>query len=140
MSSAPVRPALAALAACIAVGGCSSTSSSEGPSGTDLCGSADALRSSVGALRDVQIREEGADALRLAFAEVGDDVARLTASARDEYATQVADVESSVGALGTAIDAVGSSPSAATLSAAGTATRALVEDAGVLVDAVRASC
>jgi hypothetical protein len=88
----------------------------------------------------VQIREEGADALRLAFAEVGDDVARLTASARDEYATQVADVESSVGALGAAIDAVGSSPSAATLSAAGTATRALVEDAGVLVDAVRASC
>jgi hypothetical protein len=137
MSRARIVAALAAAAA-LAVGGCSASYS--GSSGSDVCGSADALRTSVGDLEDVQIAQDGTAALQQAFSKVGDDVDRLVNDAHDQYSGQVADVQSAMGELGTALDSLGSAPTAATLGAAGAAARTLVQDAGALVDAVSSSC
>jgi hypothetical protein len=137
MSRALVQGAVAAVAV-LAVGGCSSSYS--GSSGSNICGSADALRSSIGDLKDVQVAQDGTAALQQAFSKVGDDVDRLVNDAHDRYSGQVADVKSAMGELGTALDSLGSSPTAATLTAAGSAARTLVASAGVLVDDVSSSC
>jgi hypothetical protein len=137
MNRARTFGALAAVAA-LAVGGCSSSDS--GSSSSDVCGSADALRSSVADLKDVQVAQDGTAALQQAFSKVGDDVDRLVDDAHDQYSGQVADVKSAMGELRTALDSLGSAPTAATLGAAGAAARTVVENAGVLVDDVRSSC
>jgi hypothetical protein len=134
MSRALVPSALVAVVAGLAVGGCSSSSDA------DLCSSADALRSSIDDLGNVQVLEDGTQALRQAFSDVSDDMDRLVQHARNEFSGQVAAVTSSLGDLGTAMDSLGSPPSAASLRAVGSATRAVVEDAGVLVDDVSSSC
>jgi uncharacterized protein YoxC len=144
MSRARTLLTLVAVAG-LAVGGCSSSStssasSSSASSSSDLCGSADALRSSIGDLKDVQVAQDGTEALRQAFSKVGDDVNRLADDARDQYSGQVADVESAVGDLRAAIDTLGSSPTAATVRAGGDAARTLVQNAGVLVDDASSSC
>ena len=133
--------ALAAVAV-LAVGGCSSSdaASPAAASETDLCVSADALRSSVAELRDVQVVENGTEALRRAFAEVGDDVDRLADQARGEFSDQVSGVQSAAGDLGTAIDALVSAPSAAALVDARSAVRTLVAEADALLGDVRSSC
>jgi hypothetical protein len=138
MSRAPLVGMLAVVAG-LALGGCSSSSSS-GSDGTDLCGSADALRSSIGDLQDVQVVQDGTEALQQAFSKVGDDVDRLVDDAGKQYSGQVDKVKSSVGEVRTAIDSLGASPTTATLTAAGTAVRTLVQDAGVLLDDVSSSC
>lgn len=61
MSHALVPSALVAVVAGLAVGGCSSSSDAE------LCSSADALRSSIDDLKNVQVLEDGTQALRQAF-------------------------------------------------------------------------
>ena len=134
MSHALVPSALVAVVAGLAVGGCSSSSDAE------LCSSADALRSSIDDLKNVQVLEDGTQALRQAFSEVGDDMDRLVHHARNEFSGQVAGVKSSLADLGTAMDSLGSPPSATSLRAVGTATRAVVEDARGLVGDVCSSC
>jgi hypothetical protein len=134
MSRAQVPTALLAVVAGLAVDGCSSSSEA------DLCSSADAVRSSVDDLGNVRVLEDGTQALRQAFSEVGDDMDRLVNHARNEFSGRVAGVKSSLADLGTAMDSLGSPPSAASLRAVGTATRAMVEDAGVLVHDVSSSC
>jgi hypothetical protein len=146
MSRAGVFGALA-VAAGLALGGCSSDSDgSSGDDGAsassaaDLCASADALRSSIGDLSDVQVVQDGTEALRQASSEVGDDMDQLADDARNEFGDQVSGVESAAGDLRTAIEALGSDPSVAALGDVDTAVRALVDEAGVLLDDVGASC
>jgi hypothetical protein len=128
--------ALAAVAV-LAVGGCSS---SDAAPEADLCASADALQSSVAELRDVQVVENGTEALRQAFADVGDDVDRLADQARDEFSDQVSGVQSAAGDLGTAIDTLVNAPSAAALVDARSAVRTLVAETDALLGDVRSSC
>jgi hypothetical protein len=141
MRRARVLGALAAVAT-LAVGGCSSSddSSSDGSSSAELCSSADDLRSSLSDMGDVQVAADGTDALRQAFTEVGDDVARLADDAQDQFSDQVSGVESATADVAAAIRSLGSDPSAAALGTVGTAVQALVQDAGVLVDDVSSSC
>jgi hypothetical protein len=137
MSREQVLAALIAVAG-LAVGGCSSGESESADAG--LCSSADDLRSSISDLGDVQVVEDGTEEVRQTVSEVGDDVARLADEARDEFSDQVSAVEAAVGDLGSALDSLGSAPSAAALGEVRTAVRTLVEDAGVLLDDVSSSC
>jgi hypothetical protein len=137
MSRARVLGAVLVLAG-VTVGGCSSGSS--GSSEASLCPSADALRSSIGNLRDVQVVQDGTEAVRQAAAQVGDDVDRLANSAGDKFSGQVSGVQTDVANLSAAIHSLGDAPSTASLSAVGTAVRVLVEDTGVLLDDVRSAC
>jgi hypothetical protein len=137
MSREQVLAALIAVAG-LAVGGCSS-GESESPDAS-LCSSADDLRSSISDLGDVQVVEDGTEEVRQTVSEVGDDVARLADEARDEFSDQVSAVEAAVGDLGSALNSLGSAPSAAALGEVRTAVRTLVEDAGVLLDDVSSSC
>ena len=142
MNRGEVVGALAAVAV-LAVSGCASsdaTSPAAAASEADLCASADALRSSVAELRDVQVVENGTDALRQAFADVGNDVDRLADQARGEFSDQVSGVQSAAGDLGTAIDALTSAPSAVALADARSAVQTLVTETDALLADVRSSC
>ncbi|MGY1753480.1 hypothetical protein [Blastococcus sp. SYSU D01042] len=142
--------ALAALAAgtCLAVSGCSDESSAESSaessssssSDEDVCASADALRSSIGELDDVQVAENGTAALQEAVSEVGDDVEQLADEARREHTDQVGDVEVAFREVVTAVEELATSPSAAAVSDVGTALRTLGGDVAVLLDDVGSSC
>lgn len=136
--------ALLTAGACLGAAGCSSDSSASSDesssSGEGLCASADDLRSSIGQLDDVQVAENGTAALEDAVGEVRDDVDRLAGAAREEYTDQVGDVEIALREVGDAVEELATSPSAAAVSAVGTALRTLGGDVAVLLDDVGSSC
>jgi hypothetical protein len=133
--------AWAALVACSpdTYGGtASSTAASSSP--PDVCASADALRSSLSSLADVQVVQEGTDALAPAWTKVEDDWAQLADDAKDQYAEQVDGVQADADAVQAAVDAAGDDPSAQTLSAAAGAVGVFLQNAGALVDEVSSTC
>jgi len=131
----------------VALAGCSSDGSSTAASSTAatsttpaVCASADTLRSSLSSLADVQVVQEGTDALKTAWTKVQDDWSQFADDARSRYSGQVDDVQADATAAGDAVDAALSDASAQTLAAAGTAVAAFVQNAGALVDKVNSTC
>jgi hypothetical protein len=118
------------------------TESSAGASSSppDVCASADALRSSLSALADVQVVQEGKDALDEAWTRVEDDWAQLADDAGDQYAEQVDGVQADADSVQAAVDAAGDDPSAQTLGAAAGAVGVFLQTAGSLVDEVSSTC
>ena len=110
------------------------------PSGPDVCDSADALRTSLAELGDVQVVQEGTGALEAAWSAVQDDWARFADAARDEYRDEVDGVQAEADAVGDAVDAALSTPSADTLGAAASAVGAFLRGAGALVDETTSAC
>ena len=108
--------------------------------GANVCDSADDLRTSLAALREVQVVQEGTGALELAWSTVQDDWARFADAARAEYRAEVDSVQVNADAVGDAVDAAQGSPSADTLGMAATAVGAFLQAAEALVDEASSTC
>jgi hypothetical protein len=126
------------------LGGCSSGGSSDSAAATsttpDVCGSADALRTSLSGLGDVKIVQQGTDALDDAWSTVEDDWSQFADDARGTYGTQVDGVQDDADAVRTAADTVRDDSSPQTLAALATAVGAFLQNADALVDEVRSTC
>jgi ABC-type glycerol-3-phosphate transport system substrate-binding protein len=120
--------------------GTSAASSAATSSGADVCDSAGDLRTSLAALGDVQVVQEGTGGLEAAWATVQDDWAQFADAARARYSAQVDTVQAEADAVGQAVDAAQSTPSAGTLGTAATAVGAFVKSAGDLVDEAGSNC
>ena len=123
---------------------CSSGSDSETAaatsSGPAVCAAADDLRTSLSALQDVKVVEDGTDALDEAWTTVRGDWSQLADDARDQYAEQVDGVQADADTVQAAVDQARATPSAQTLGSAASAVAIFLQDAGALVDQVRSTC
>jgi hypothetical protein len=124
--------------------GCSSSSDGETAAATSsdaaVCASADDLRGSLAALGDVQVVQQGTDALDQAWTTVQDDWARFADDARAQHADEVDGVQADVGAVQAAVDTARADPNAGTLGTLASEVRTFLQHAGALVDEVRATC
>jgi hypothetical protein len=109
-------------------------------SAADVCASADALRASLTTLADVQVVEQGTDAVQQAWTPVQDDWAQLAEDAGDQYADQVDRVEADGGAVQSAIETTQEDPSAEALRQVAAAVRVFLQDASALADEVKSTC
>jgi hypothetical protein len=98
------------------------------------------MRSSLSALSDVQVVEQGTDSLTAAWDTVKDDWAQFADDARSRWSDDVDSVQADADTVGSAVDAAAATPSAQTLAAAGTAVGTFVHNAGALVDEVSSTC
>lgn len=135
--------AVAALAVA-GVSACSSSSDTAASSSTsstpDVCASAAALRSSLAALGDVQVIQEGTDAVQKEWTTVQHDWQQLAAAAGDQYADQVDKVEADAGAVQSAVESTQEEATPQTLAVVATSIGAFLREAGALVDEVSSSC
>ena len=122
--------------------GLSACSSDEGgeSSTPDVCAAADAFRGSLSALRDVQVVQEGTDALASAWTAVEDDWTQLAGDARAEYGDQVDGVQTAADDVRAALDDAQDQRSAQTLGNAATAVGVFLQDADALADEVDSTC
>jgi hypothetical protein len=124
--------------------GCSSSSDGETAaatsSGAAVCASADDLRGSLAALGDVQVVQQGTDALDQAWTTVQDDWARFADDARAQHADEVDGVQADADAVQAAVDTARADPGAGTLGTLASEVQTFLKDAGALVDEVRATC
>jgi hypothetical protein len=124
--------------------GCSSGSDAETAaptsSGAAVCASADDLRGSLADLGDVQVVQQGTDAMDQAWTTVQDDWAKFADDARAQHADQVDGVQADVDAVQAAVDTARADPNAGTLGTLASEVRTLLQDAGALVDEVGATC
>jgi hypothetical protein len=144
---APMRKYLVGVVAVVlgaGLPGCSSdpgtSSSAAAPSTADVCASADDLRASLTALGEVQIVQEGTDALAAMWTAVKDDWAQVAGDASSQYADDVDGVQAAADAVQAAIDDAQAQPSAQTLGNAAAAVRLFLQDAGALTDEVGSTC
>jgi hypothetical protein len=93
------------------------SSSSTTASSDPVCADAEALRSSVAELRDVDLVAEGTNGASAAISAVKDDLAAVKESAGEELQPQVQDVEGSIDELETAVDNLDAAGAAAALEA-----------------------
>jgi hypothetical protein len=110
------------------------TGSSVAPANEELCADREALRTSVDALRDIDLVAEGTDGVKTAVTAVKDDLEALRASAGDELRPQVDAVQGDLDDLEAAIEDLGSGGAAAAVSAV----TSLVGSAGTLLDELQA--
>lgn len=108
--------------------------------GPDVCTSADDLRTSLAALQDVDVVQEGTGALDEAWTTVRSDWAQLADDARAQHADQVDGVQADVDAVQSAVETAQATPSSETLGAVASAVGVLLQDAGALVDEVSSTC
>jgi hypothetical protein len=121
--------------------GLSACSSDDGgESIPDVCATADAFRGSLSALRDVQVVQEGTDALASAWTAVEDDWTQLAGDARAEYGDQVDGVQSAADDVRAALDDAQDQRSAQTLGNAATAVGVFLQDADALAEEVDSTC
>lgn len=120
--------------------GSPSSSAAASTASTDLCQAADDVRASLSALQEVDVVQQGTDALSQAYAQVKSDLSTLTGAAKTRYGPQVQQVKADADALQAAIDQAKADPSAQTTSAVGTAARTLAQDTQALLTAVSSSC
>jgi hypothetical protein len=91
-------------------------------------------------LADVQVVEQGTDAVQQAWTTVQDDWGQLAEDAGDQYADQVDRVEADGGAVQSAIETTQEDPSGEALREVAAAVRVFLQDAGALVDEVKSTC
>ena len=109
-------------------------------SAADVCAAADDFRASLTALGDVQVVQEGTDAVQEAWTTVQDDWAQLAKVAGEEYADQVDRVEADAGAVQSAVETTQEESTAETLAAVAGAVGLFLQDANALVDEVSSRC
>ena len=81
-----------------------------------ICDDVDTLQSSVDNLKDVQISENGLNALSADLSQIQRDVQQLTADAKAEFGDEASKVKSTVTSLETSVASAKANPSASTLS------------------------
>lgn len=139
----------AVVAAC---GGYSSTSGSGGTSTSSsaatsstasnaaACQSAAQLRTSLTALKNVDVVQQGTDATQQAFATVKSNLQQLISDIKGQYAGQTAKLEADVAAVQTTLDAARADKTTQTLGALRGSVQTLVNDASALVNDVSSKC
>ncbi|MGY1781989.1 hypothetical protein [Geodermatophilus sp. SYSU D01036] len=105
-----------------------------------MCGPAEDLRTSLAALRDVPVVEQGTSALEEAWATVEEDWGQFADAARTEYGDDVDEVQAEADAVREAVDAAQADPSAGTLGTAATAVGAFVRGADALLEETTSGC
>ena len=121
--------------------GSSSSASSSGATGSAaVCGAADDLQESLTAMQEVDVVNQGTDALRQSFSDVQTAFSEFTDVARAQYADAVQKVKDDAAAVRTAMDAAQSNPTAESAGAVATAARVLGQDAQALVAEAKSSC
>jgi predicted component of type VI protein secretion system len=127
--------------------GCSSStttgngvSSMSAASKSAVCTSADDLKASITALKDVNIRANGASAVSAQFTKIKQDFATLKADIQGQYTPQVNALSSALDKLGASLDAAKASLNAGTLSALASAAGSVVTAGTNLVTAVSSTC
>jgi hypothetical protein len=126
------------IAACSSDGGTESSAATS--SAADPCASADALRGSLTALGDVQVVEDGTEALQEAWTTVQDDWAALRDDAGDRYADQVDGVEAAADDVRSALDSAQDDASAQTLADVAASVGVFLQQADDLVTEVGSTC
>ncbi len=120
---------------------CSSDTGAETASAEpDVCASADSLRGSLSDLGDVQVAQEGTDAVQRAWTAVQDDWSELAEAAGERFADQVHDVEAAAGAVQSSVETTQEEATAQTLGDVAAAVGAFVQDARALLEEVGATC
>ena len=142
-----VRLGASGLLALGAVAGCSSNSPTATESATPsdtasaaYCASADAVSSSLAALLNTKVIQEGTETLQSRFDTFQTDVGSLIDSAGVNFATQSAAVDASVTVLQTAVANVKDSPTAADVAALKPALEGVSTSTKALVEAVQGAC
>jgi hypothetical protein len=105
-----------------------------------VCDDVDALQSSVDNLKDVQVSENGLNALSSDLTQIKGDLQQLTTDAKAEFGDDVSKVDSAVKGLQSSVTAAKSAPSASSLSAVGTAVKGVQSSLSALQDAVSGTC
>jgi hypothetical protein len=103
-----------------------------------VCDDVDALQSSVDNLEDVQLSENGLNALSSAVPTTRQDLQQLRTDAKAEFGDDASKVETAVTSLKSSVAAP--NPSASTLSAVGAAIQAIDSSPSALQDAVSGTC
>lgn len=115
-SSDPLRLVVACVAITLALSACGDDSPSSTGSPTtdpittvqdDVCADRDALSSSIEALKGVDLRAEGTDAVDAAVEEVQDDLDALEESANSAVQPEIDAVQDAAQELGPAVDNIG---------------------------------
>jgi hypothetical protein len=105
-----------------------------------ICSSVDALRSSIGDVKDVSVDQDSLATLQDDFTQVQTDLKQVKSDAADEYATEIAAVEQAASSVSSSLDAAVATPSPETLLAVGTAVQALGAALTSLDNAVESTC
>jgi hypothetical protein len=104
------RSGMAAALAAAALGVCACGSSSD--DGPSYCEARDDLQQAIGDLKEVDVTAQGTNQLKAQLDEVVSKAEAVAASTKTDFPDQSGDVQSSVGQLKQAIDAVDCTPSA----------------------------
>jgi hypothetical protein len=105
-----------------------------------ICDDVETLQSSVDNLKDVQVSENGLNALSAELSQVQQDVRQLVTNAKAEFGDEASTVESAVQSLQSSVDSAKSEPNATTLSAVGTAVQGVDGSLSAMQDAVSGTC
>ena len=105
-----------------------------------VCADAAATKASLKGIVDVNVLQDGTNALKSNFATFKSDAEALVASARTQFAPQADAVKASVSGLQTAIDNLKDSPSVAEAAALAPALASIKSTTQTLLDAVDAAC
>jgi hypothetical protein len=116
------------------------SSSAASSSAAGVCSSVDELKTSVAALKDVPVVQEGVSAVEGPFATVRSDVAQVVQDAQSQYATQTAGLTADVTAVQTAVSQAQAAPSRATLEAVAGSIRTLSDDVTAFAGDVASTC
>lgn len=106
----------------------------------DTCAAADQARLALADVRDVSIIREGVDTFKAKVATFQSEVDTTIEVAKAEFATEAQAARSSMDALNAAVSQLGASPSASTLTAAGTALANATSSVSALVRAMDDAC
>jgi len=105
-----------------------------------VCDDVDALQSSVDNLKDVQVSENGVNALTSQLTQIKQDLAQLGTSAEAEFGDDVSKVETAFTSLQSSVAAAKSERTAASVSAVGTAIEGVTSSLSAMQDAVSGTC
>jgi len=121
-------------------GSASGGSTAAASSGQALCDTAGDLRTSVTALQQVDVVQQGTDAVQQAFGQVSTDISTLADAARAQFKPQVVQVQADRDAVQAALAAAKAAPNVQTLGALRVAVQQLGRDVQTLLSAVGSTC
>lgn len=125
--------AVTAVAIALAAAGC-------GSSKPAYCADRDALQTSLGDLKSVNVQKEGVSGVEAKLRKVESDAQALVASAKKEFQPQAAALQTSVAQLKSAVSQAAASPSAQSIGHAATSASAVASAFGELSNAVKSKC
>jgi len=128
---------IATTAVAVLMTGAMAACSSDKPA---VCDDVDTLQSSIDNLQDVQVSENGLNAMSSTLTQIKQDLQQLGADTKAEFGDEADAVRASVTALEESVDGAKADPSSTTLSAVGTAVTGVEGSLTALIEAVSGTC